>query len=571
VIKNTVRAAVIAGILAAAAATQSAAQAPEQTITTTLLPSRGIAAARVVILLFSDFECSYCARVEPVLQEVRKAFAADVQVVFKHNPLPIHPRAPLAHEAALEAARQGRFWEMHDLIFANQQRLEEQHLVGYAEKLGLDMTAFREALADHRHKAAVDRDVAEGQALGLNSTPTLFVAGRKITGVPSAAQLIAYINSLLTGTPMTESAAALDPKTFDLQGSPARGPDDAPVTIVEFSDFQCPFCARATGTVENVWKSYNGKVRWVFKHYPLDFHPDAPLAHRAALAAGEQAKFWEMHDAIFRNQGRIKHDDLVRVAGELGLDMPRFLADLERDSHQALMKRDIAEGAKVGVDGTPTFFINGHRLVGAQPIAAFRAVIDRELNNATAVSFTRPLAGEIVPAERLDLAMSRGPLDSPVIIEWFADFGNPLHQDAIALLKRVLIAHPDDVRLVFRHRPLEGRPEAWLAHEAAMSAAEQGKFWEVHDLLVARPLLGKDALTDSVARLGLDRTWFEESMTTGRARAAVERQLAAAKALDVRGTPTFLINDTRIDGVISSDEIEAAIASALSVKRRKQQ
>ncbi len=366
--RKLVHTAVVAGLLAVIAGAQSAAaQAPEKAVTTTLLPSRGAATGRVVILLYSDFECPFCARVEPVLQEVRKAFEADVQVVFKHSPLPIHPHAPLAHEAALEAARQGRFWEMHDLLFANQQRLEQQHLVGYAEQLGLDMAAFREALSDRRHKAAVDRDVAEAWALGLNSTPTLFVAGRKLPGVPSAPQLIAYIKSLLTGTPMTETTAALDPKTFDLQGSPSRGPADAPVTIVEFSDFQCPFCARATETVESVWKSYNGKVRWVFKHYPLDFHPDAPLAHRAALSAGEQGKFWEMHDAIFRNQRAIKREDLVRMAGTLGLDLTRFVADLEKESYQVAMRRDMAEGAQVGVDGTPTFFINGHRLVGAQP------------------------------------------------------------------------------------------------------------------------------------------------------------------------------------------------------------
>ena len=548
-----------------------AAQQPDKPVTTTLLPPRGTPAARVVILLFSDFECSYCARVEPVLLEVRKTFEADVQVVFKHNPLAIHPHAPLAHEAAVEAARQGRFWEMHDLLFANQPRFDLPQLVGYAEKLGLDMAAFQAALADHRHKAAVDRDVAEAQALGITGTPTLYVNGRKMVGVPVASQLVGYIKALLTGTSVTEAAAVrLAPGTLDLQGSPSRGPADAPVTIVEFSDFQCPFCGRANSTVENVWKSYNGKVRWVFKHYPLDFHPDAPLAHRAALAAGEQGKFWEMHDAIFLNQRAIKRDDLIRTAGTLGLEMTRFLADLDSANYQKVMQRDMAEGTQVGIDGTPTFFINGHRLVGAQPIETFRAVIDRELSIAPTVSFTRPAAGEAVPAERLDLAMSRGPLDSPVVIQWFADFGNPLHQDAVALLKRILTAHPDDVRLIFRHRPLEGRPEAWTAHEAAMSAAEQGKFWEVHDLLVARPLQGREALAASVARLGLDRSWFEESLSTGRARASVERQLAAAKALDVRGTPTFLINDIRIDGVVGSDELEAAIVMALSTKKRTQ-
>ena len=136
------------------AAARSGAQSPAApaAAAVNVLPARGAATAPIVILLFSDFECPYCARVEPVLEEVRKTFQKEVQVVFKHNPLPIHPHAPLAHEAAAEAARQGKFWEMHDALFANQRELELPHLVARAERLGLDVAAFRRALETRVHR-----------------------------------------------------------------------------------------------------------------------------------------------------------------------------------------------------------------------------------------------------------------------------------------------------------------------------------------------------------------------------------------------------------------------------------
>ena len=529
-----------------------------------LLPARGETSARVVILLFSDFECPYCARVEPVLSEVRQAFPKDVQVIFKHNPLPIHPRAPLAHEAAVEAGRQGQFWEMHDLLFANQGRLEEPQLVEYAQRLNLDMTTFRAALADRRHRPVVERDAAEARALGLNATPTLFINGQRLVGVPPAPQLNAFIKSVLTGRPITtEAEPPLPPGTLDLSGSPSRGPADARVTLVEFSDFQCPFCARGRRTTEAVFKKYEGRVRWVFKHFPLDFHPDAPLAHRAAMAAAEQGKFWEMHEKIFESQRAMKRDDLIAMATALGLDMPRFTADLGSDKFTALMQRDMTEAMKVGVDGTPTLFINGRRLVGAKPEAELVAVIESELNGTTPAAYTRPAPGESVPAETLERAMSRGAADAPVTIQWYADIASALHRDSVTVVKRLLEAHPADVRLVFKSRPVARDTGKWLLHEASVAAAEQGRFWEVHDLLLMRPGQTRESLSSAADRLGLDRAWFDDALATGRARAAIERDLKEAASHDVRGAPTFLVNGKRIDGVPTTEQLEAAVTEAL--------
>jgi protein-disulfide isomerase len=347
----------------------AAAQSP-------LLPMRGEPSAAAVVLAFVDFQSESCAKVGATLEEVRKAVPKDVQVVFKHFPLPEHKDAALAHEAAVEAARQGKFWEMHDLLLANQQKLSRPDLDGYARQLKLDLPAFTKALDQRTHRAVVERDVVEGRALGVSSTPTIYLNGRRAAGLPPAPSIVAAVRSVVTGA---EEAVTVPMTSFDFTGSPARGPADAPVTIVEFSDFQCTYCLRSKPTVAQVLERYPGKIRLVFKHFPLEFHKEAPLAHRAALAANEQGKFWEMHDLIFANQARMGRDDLIAHAKTLGLDMPRFLKDFDDSRFIAFIDRDLAEGMKVGVDGTPTFFINGTALVGAQPLDAFTAVIDKAL------------------------------------------------------------------------------------------------------------------------------------------------------------------------------------------------
>jgi protein-disulfide isomerase len=309
---------------------------------------------------------------------VRAEFPKDVQVIFKHSPMPPNSQAPLAHEAAVEAARQGKFWEMHDLLFARPQKLGRDDLIAHARTLGLDVAAFTKALDAHTHRPAVERDLAEARALGVTSTPAIFINGRRGAGMPPATALTGLIRSLLNGGDGTEAPTAPD-NAFDLTGSPVRGPATAPVTIVAFSDLQCSFCARANATVEKVLAQYPGRVRWVFKHYPLEFHADAPLAHRASIAAHQQGRFWEMHDAIFAKQRTMKRADLLAHAAALGLDVPRFTADLDDDRGAAVIARDMKEGAALGIDGTPTFFINGQPVVGAQPYEQFVVAVDKAL------------------------------------------------------------------------------------------------------------------------------------------------------------------------------------------------
>ncbi len=167
--------------------------------------------------------------------------------------------------------------------------------------------------------------------------------------------------------------------SIGVKDSPVLGSEDAKVQIVEFSDFQCPFCDRVLPTLQQVRKEYGDQVQFVFKHLPLRIHPKAPAAHAAAEAAHRQGKFWEMHDAIFANQHEMSPERYEQYAQELGLDLEQFKADVASESVKKRVEADSSEAASLGVTGTPSFFINGRYLSGAQPFGEFKKRIDEEL------------------------------------------------------------------------------------------------------------------------------------------------------------------------------------------------
>jgi protein-disulfide isomerase len=166
------------------------------------------------------------------------------------------------------------------------------------------------------------------------------------------------------------------------KGAPVRGDPDAKIAVVEFSDFQCPFCGRAVNTLNQVAQTYGDRVRIVFKHMPLSFHPKAPAAHAAAEAAHRQGKFWPMHDRIFANQQEMSPERYREYAREIGLDLSRFDRDVADASLQQRIDADAAEAKKLGVNGTPAFFVNGRYLRGAVPFEEIKALIDQDLGKA---------------------------------------------------------------------------------------------------------------------------------------------------------------------------------------------
>ena len=165
----------------------------------------------------------------------------------------------------------------------------------------------------------------------------------------------------------------------DVAGAPVLGPEGAKVTIVEFGDFQCPFCGRVNTTLTQIREQYPKDVKIVFKHLPLRIHPQAPGAHHAAEAAHRQGKFWQMHDKIFSNQNDLAPETLVAYAQQVGLDVDAFKKDVASDGVKKRVDADLREAQKLGVSGTPAFFINGKYMAGAQPFEAFKQRIDEEL------------------------------------------------------------------------------------------------------------------------------------------------------------------------------------------------
>jgi protein-disulfide isomerase len=170
-----------------------------------------------------------------------------------------------------------------------------------------------------------------------------------------------------------------DPVTIPTAGSPIRGPSGAALTLVEFSDFQCPYCYVAVGQLDEVLKAYPENVRLIFKQFPLDTHSQAALAAAAAIAAHRQGKFWPMHDALFAHRRELSRLSILALAANTGLDMKRFEADLDSPETKKAIASDVRDGDRAGVEGTPSIYINGQKYNGSLELPAMRTVLDGEL------------------------------------------------------------------------------------------------------------------------------------------------------------------------------------------------
>jgi protein-disulfide isomerase len=188
-----------------------------------------------------------------------------------------------------------------------------------------------------------------------------------------------YLDGLKTKTAVR---VMLDPPRQKVASanSPSKGSASAPIEMIEFSDFQCPFCLRADPTVQQVLSTYGDKIRFVYRHYPLPNHPAARPAAEAAACAAEQGKFWPYHDRLFANPSKLSDQDLKQNAAELGLNTAQFNSCVDTHKLKALVDADVKDGEEAGVNGTPAFYINGRMISGAQPFEVFKKIIDEELS-----------------------------------------------------------------------------------------------------------------------------------------------------------------------------------------------
>jgi protein-disulfide isomerase len=378
-------------------------------------PAIGGKQPKVTIVEWSDFQCPFCGRVEPTLKQVMSTYKDDVRIVWRNEPLSFHPNAMPAAKAAMAAHKQGKFWQMHDLMFAHQTELSEAKYEEWAKEVGLDVARWKKDKDSPEVAALIQKDNSYGQSVGADGTPSFFVNGRFISGAMPFDTFKSVIDEQIKkadeqlkkgvkhdklyetlvaenvksagSAPSAAAAPAADQKfEVSVGNAPVRGPKTAPVTIVEYSDFQCPFCGRVEPTLKQIMDEYKGKVRIAWKNQPLSFHPNAMPAAEAAMAAYEQGndKFWAMHDKLFEQQGSLSPQFYEQTAREIGLDVSKWKSSVESHAAQASIQSDMSSGSAVGANGTPTFFINGRKLVGAMPFDSFKQVIDAELASKVA-------------------------------------------------------------------------------------------------------------------------------------------------------------------------------------------
>ncbi|MEO7034194.1 MAG: thioredoxin domain-containing protein, partial [Polyangiaceae bacterium] len=375
-------------------------------------PVRGPKDALVTMVIFSDFQCPFCKRVEDTLKTVVQTYGNDLRIVWKDNPLPFHPRAkPSATLARLAYVQKGDkgFWDAHDQLFASNPKLEDEDLKGIAEKVGISWDDVKKDIDNNKFADKFDSSIELGSDLNARGTPHFFINGVRLSGAQPIENFKKIIDDQLAKAKamvargvargkvydeiMKEGKEPPPPEKKDITApdatDPAKGGSNAKVVIQEFSDFQCPFCKRVEPTVQAIEKEYGNKIKIVWRHMPLPFHKNAPMAAEASQEVFEQkgsAAFWTFHDAIFGADGadeaRTDRAALEKQAQAQGINMDKFKAALDGNTHKAKIDADAELGNKAGINGTPAFVINGYYLSGAQPEAAFKKLINRALKEA---------------------------------------------------------------------------------------------------------------------------------------------------------------------------------------------
>lgn len=591
-------------------------------------PTWGASDALVTLVEFTDLQCPFCARVTPTVLALREKYTAqELRIVWKNNPLPFHKAAPFAHEVAMTIKRRlgdAAFWKFTKFVFENQKDLNEENVYAWAANAGIN----RETIASEEMSSwgKIKRDMELARNLGATGTPNFRINGVTISGaqplekfqevveaqLTRAKQLLAvgterrWVSTLLTAwnletpapSPSTPRVAepSEDVRTWQipvLPTDPQEGPTDALVTIVEFSDFQCPFCRRVNETLEAVKAAYPKDVRIVWKDNPLPFHPEAlnaALLARFAFSQQGHKGFWKAHAALFEHQSELGDATYRKIAKDLGLQWSSLSAAFKNKQQDSIIAASQGLASDINARGTPSFFINGRKLAGAQPYEKFQALIDEQLERAKALVATGvPRSGVYAKLMTEALAPpepetpnvafpagprpSQGPRNAKVVIREFSDFQCPFCSRARATLVELQKKYPNDVRLEFRHLPLVFHQQAKPAAEAAMEVFAQlgdAGFWKYHDLLFANQTdLSESNLIALARQIGVDGQQLEQALRDHRHAPTVDADAAAATAGGITGTPAFLVNQYLISGAQPLHSFDRVVQRALSSRAKR--
>jgi protein-disulfide isomerase len=281
----------------------------------------------------------------------------------------------------MAARAQGKFWEMHDLLFANQRKVQRNDLLDYAKALGLDMARFESDLDSDRIKQVIAADLAEGNRLGVTGTPTYTINGTSYTGTRPFDQLK---DSL---TREQRRARAVAEITDEMT---SKGPSEAPVTLELFLDLQSPVTPTALEVVNQLLERYPSAVRAQFRNFPLAFHPDAPLAHEAAMTAARDGRFWEFAGFILNHQNALREQDLIGFAGQLGLDEEKFAATIREHRYAGRVDADLQTGLERRLRGSPVIVVGSARIDGVPTLQLLTEYVEAALHGRSAGSAKRP-------------------------------------------------------------------------------------------------------------------------------------------------------------------------------------
>ena len=591
-------------------------------------PVWGNRTAPVTMVVFSDFQCPFCSRVEGTVDQVKSTYGKDkIRIVWKNNPLPFHQNAKPASEAAqgvFALAGSDAFWKFHATAFKNQQQLSTENYVKWAKEAGVkDEAKFKQGLEAHTWADKVDKDLAVGKQAGANGTPHFVINGVALSGAQPFekfkevidAQLAKAQAAIAAGTkadkvyvemskqnkaaaPAQPEAKAEKPEEEDksvwkvpVGDAPVYGSENALVTIIEFSDFQYPFCKRVGDSMKKIKETYGDKVRIAWKHEPLPFHPRAEPAAELAIEAYKQKGskgFWAAHDKLFDLQPKLDDADLEGAAKDIGIDVEKAKKAISTHKYKEIIDADAELADNVQASGTPHFFINGRRLVGAQPFEKFQSVIDEELKNAQALVAKgiapKDVYSEIMkngkeppPPEKKTVAAPgkdnafKGGANAKVVIQEFSDFQCPFCGRVEPTVKQITETYGDKVKFVWRHKPLPMHPDAPLASEAAQEAFKQkgsDAFWKMHALLFQNQStpdgLKRAALEKYGEQLGLDMGKFKAALDGNVHKALVDADSKAGDDAGINGTPAFVINGYFISGAQPFPKFKKLIDRALA-------
>ena len=600
----------------------SGPQPSSETLPITDDPVWGSPVAPVTIVEFSDLQCPFCSRVQPTIKGLQSKYGPNqLRVVFKHYPLPFHDKARPAAKVADAVLRQGgsdKFFAFLDLAFAEQMKLSDAALTDWVTRIGLSapLVMQRADLPDTESK--IDRDVTLATSLGVNGTPAFRINGSELVGAQPAEAFSAIIDAELIAAadlqkrgvapeaiyktrvaanyvapkppaPSDDDAEDLTIWKMPIHGAPSYGAPDALVTIVEFFDYQCPYCRRAEATMTQLMAKYPKDLRIVLRQNPLPFHPHAlPAANLALEARAEkgEAGFLEANRRLF--EGEIEEADLLKIGRDLKLDDKRVRAAITSNTHAAEIEADVDLASDFKASGTPHFFVNGLRLSGAQPLENFVAVVDAQLKVARAlVENGTPRAKvydeilahakeadapekKAIPAPTADNP-TRGPLKAPILIHEFADFQCPFCGRVEPTLAELERAFPNQLRFVWHDLPLpfhaNAKPAAIAAREVR---AQKGNaaFWKMHDVLFHDQGVDGALTAESLAKYAseqhVDLARYAPAQTDGRYDALFAKDQAIASAAAIRGTPAFVINGYYISGAQPLSAFKRAVRRALA-------